>query len=111
MNNLRLLCLIGALVSSSTLLAGDPDYFLEARCGTVEGELEIYLENNGDDVQGFAWGVCGDSELILDEDDVVRGDGLDGVEFSYEGITVLDDGWTPAATRKFPGWKTPVTHL
>ena len=66
-------------------------------------ELEVILDfSTGDPIQGYQWGVCHDDTLLtLADGDVVNGEAIETVDFTFQAVSVFDDpgasGWTVGA--------------
>ncbi len=77
----------------------EPGLLLTDGIGTLgeNTEVAVLLTNFGEPLEGWQWGVCDDELVSIEMGFIEEGEALDGLDFEFQLITVVDGGWTVAA--------------
>ncbi len=59
--------------------------------------VSVVLDNEGDPLQGYQWGLCHDSFVSVEEGDVSNGAALAGITFTFQALQFYESGWTVGA--------------
>ena len=82
------------------LIAQDATLEVGAGFGPIDGSATVAVTLKHDErVTGWSFGICHDDGIAVAENGVLRGEGLEGLDFDLHVINIESEGgWTAVAT-------------